>query len=125
MAKAAWRRWSDRLDTACPELRVRSGDAGVFVGTEPWMPGAARIRRACWWHVRGFGWRSGAADRPPRAHRRPGSGSRPGHVLAGVGLDLDAVADVHEQRHHDLSSCFHRRGLVAAATDRVTADTRV
>src|SRR3712207_8950397 len=38
-----------------------------------------------------------------------------GHVGARARVDLDAVADVHEQRHLDLGARLERRGLVAAA----------
>ena len=48
-------------------------------------------------------------------------GLRARHVVAGRRLDLDAVADVDEQRHAERRAGLERRGLVAAARGGVAA----
>ena len=69
--------------------------------------------------------RAGTARTPRRDAGRCG-GTRvldPGHVVAGLGLDLDAVADVDEERDLDDGPGLQRGGLVAAAGGRVAAQT--
>src|SRR3954469_16670692 len=59
------------------------------------------------------------------SERRAMGGSGPRDVVAGLGLDLDAVADVDEQRDADRGPGLERRRLVAAARRGVAPQPRL